>query len=567
MRKNSKKSILITLLILSFTLFSLPLLPGVLTSSLPGKVQAVNGNGKSSDHSSVIVSTYSNATQGLKGEIARLGGKLRKEFKLLNGFSVDIPNSKSAAILDLLSKSPLVKAVTPNRDFISTAAQPLDVNRKTVKADVAQNSYDLDGSGIGVAVIDSGISPHQDLCLDPTLGLNSPSRVLYSQNFVDSEPTTYDLYGHGTHVAGIIAGNGSASLGAKVGYKGIAPKANLINLRVLDSQGMGTEDDIIVAIETAIALKATYNIRIINLSLGGPVLESYLNDPLCQAADNAWNNGILVVASAGNFGNTPYGSYGFITSPGNSPNVLTVGAINTRSTTDRSKQVITTYTSRGPTFVDHVIKPDIVAPGNRIISLIADNSTLALNYPTNKVSPSTYFDHPEGKPIRYYTLSGSSMAAPMVSGAAALLLQKDPTLDNHTLKMRMMSSTYKYGTKYDILSVGAGLLDLDKTLKKLGKANSSKSPYSKKDLNYQQVNLIVDALWSTQTEFSMSVVWGNGIVWGNTTNDPVTVWGGSVVWGNGIVWGNSSPLGDPVVANNVFNAASMADDCINGDPE
>src|SRR5439155_13764323 len=159
----------------------------------------------------------------------------------------------------------LMKKVTTNRDFISTSLPPMDVNRRSVRADVAQNAG-LNGSGIGIAVIDSGITLHEDLCLDPNLGINSPSRVVYSQNFVESEPTTNDLYGHGTHVAGIIAGNGSASLGGKVSFRGLAPMANLINLRVLDSQGQGAEDDIISAIETAIALKATYNIRIINLS-------------------------------------------------------------------------------------------------------------------------------------------------------------------------------------------------------------------------------------------------------------------------------------------------------------
>src|ERR1044071_4007756 len=102
--------------------------------------------------------------------------------------------------------------------------------------------------------------------------------------------------------------------------RGIAPGANLVNLRVLDSRGNGQESKVIAAIEKAISLKSTYNIRVVNLSLGTGVTSSYTKDPLCIATDKAWSYGLVVVVAAGNFGNTKYGSYGFITSPGNSPN-------------------------------------------------------------------------------------------------------------------------------------------------------------------------------------------------------------------------------------------------------
>src|SRR5262249_23923649 len=154
-------------------------------------------------------------------------------------------------------------------------------------------------------------------------------------------------------------------------------------------------------------------IRVINLSLGAPVLTSYLEDPLCMAADLAWSNGIVVVAAAGNLGNSQYGSYGLILSPGNSPNVLTVGATNSLGTVPLLDDTITSYSSRGPSFIDNVIKPDIVAPGNKIKSVMAANSTLANMLPQNRVDPSYYYLNPLGKPYKYLTLSGTSMATPV----------------------------------------------------------------------------------------------------------------------------------------------------------
>src|SRR4030095_28774 len=137
--------------------------------------------------------------------------------------------------------------------------------------------------------------------------------------------------------------------------------------------------DVIAAIEKAINLKSTYNIRIINLSLGTGVTDSYNKDPLCKAVKLAWDRGLLVVVSAGNYGNTVYGPYGLITSPGNSPYVITVGATNSFGTAELSDDSINTYSPRGPTLFDHVVKPDLVAPGNKVKSLIAKNSYLATN--------------------------------------------------------------------------------------------------------------------------------------------------------------------------------------------
>ena len=160
-------------------------------------------------------------------------------------------------------------------------------------------SLPWDGAGIGVAVIDSGINPNTDL-QDST----GKSRIVYSQSFVPDDSKTADAFGHGTMVAGLIAGNGAQSNTKTASYiiRGIAPNANIVNLRVLDKNGSAVDSTVIAAIQQAIALKAKYNIRVINLSLGRPVENSYTQDPLCQAVEQAWKAGIVVVVAAGNGG-------------------------------------------------------------------------------------------------------------------------------------------------------------------------------------------------------------------------------------------------------------------------
>src|SRR5262249_14851958 len=221
---------------------------------------------------------------------------------------------------------------------------------------------------------------HEADLMDKSTNSFSTYRIVYSQSFVPKVTSTADQYGHGTHVAGIIAGNGAASTGngAFKTFLGIAPNANIINLRVLDANGAGTDASVINAINAAIQLKNKYNIRVINLSLGRPVYESYTTDPLCRAVEKAWQAGIVVVVAAGNDGrNTLTNGYATITSPANDPLVISVGAMKTMMTASTADDLIASYSSKGPTLLDHVVKPDIVAPGNPIVSLLASQSPVA----------------------------------------------------------------------------------------------------------------------------------------------------------------------------------------------
>src|SRR4029434_5563276 len=197
---------------------------------------------------------------------------------------------------------------------------------------------------------------------------------------------------------------------------GVAPGANIISLKVLDAKGQGVVGNVIEAIDYAITNKARYNIRVINMSLGGPVTQGWADDPLCQAVERAYRAGITVVASAGNFGKAEDGRplYGGITTPGISPFAITVGALNTKGTPYRSDDEVASYSSKGPTMYDHLVKPDLVAPGNKILGLAVPGWTLVREHPELVVSMET------GTRLQ---LSGTSMAAAVVSAAVSVLME------------------------------------------------------------------------------------------------------------------------------------------------
>jgi serine protease AprX len=282
------------------------------------------------------------------------------------------------------------------------------------------------GQGVTVAVIDSGISYHPALY----------KKVIANVSLVTGDPQVEDAFGHGTHIAGMIAGAGSAAAGVTSLYSGgIAPGAKLVNVRVLGKDGWGWTSDVIAGIEWAIENRALYNIRIINLSLGHPVTEPSLTDPLCVAVKNATDAGIIVIVSAGNAGKSADGSpiLGGITSPGNSAYAITVGAINTKATVSRADDVVATYSSRGPTRFDFAVKPDLVAPGNKIVSIEAPGSNLVRNNP---------YLHVAGRTINgYMSLNGTSMSAAMVSGGASLLMQAHPSITSAQLKLALQTGS------------------------------------------------------------------------------------------------------------------------------
>src|SRR5262249_52529712 len=235
-------------------------------------------------------------------------------------------------------------------------------------------------------------------------------RVSAFVDFVNGQLLPYDDDGHGTHVAGIIGGNGFDSGGQKAG---VAPDASLVVLKVLDQNGNGTISNIIQALNWVLTNRRRYNIRVVNMSVGSAIHESYFTDPLTLAAKRLVDAGVVVVAAAGNAGKNALGQtqYGGIGAPGNAPWGLTVGASSTNGTFTRADDTIGSFSSRGPTYLDYAAKPDLVAPGTGTVSAAAPGSTLVLNRPGALVAGTLATSS-----LPYLSLSGTSMAAPVVSG-------------------------------------------------------------------------------------------------------------------------------------------------------
>lgn len=284
------------------------------------------------------------------------------------------------------------------------------------------------GKGQTIAVIDSGIFPHPDL----------KDRIVGWVDFAEGKKKPADRYGHGTHVAGLLAGSGQRSGGA---VKGVAPEANLVGVRI------GSIADAIKALHWVIEHKDELHISVVNMSLGDVPHQGWKNDPWAQATQQAIDAGLTVVVSAGNEGP----GAGTVATPGILPTAITVGAIDDNGTLDPSDDSLTRFSSRGPS-IDGLFKPDVVAPGKRIWGPLA---------------PASSFDVPDFPKAAggYFALSGTSQATPLVTGLVTLLKQANPALTQAQLLEILKASAHSYaGQGLDASATGAGLVQADKAL-------------------------------------------------------------------------------------------------------
>ena len=436
--------------------------------------------------------------------VARLGGTVTQDLQIIHAFAANLPARAALA----LAGYPGVRWVSLDAPVKSTACtQCIDTTRLlntyigAVRANQVWNAAPyLQGQGIGVAVVDSGVNPNGDLYTN--MGVN---RQIANIRFnTDYNQNTSDGYGHGTHVASIIGGDGSESNGQ---YIGVAPMANIINVKVSNDNGSATIKDVVQGLQWVLQNKAAYNIRVVNLSLNSAVPESYNTSPLNAAVEILWFNGIVVVVSAGNKGS------GTVYPPANDPFVITVGATDDLGTSSITDDKVASFSAYGKT-ESGFDKPDLVAPGTNIIARIVNgNMGLAGAHPSNKVNS------------QYFRMSGTSMSAPVVSGAVALLLQDEPNLTPDQVKYRLKATANKNWSGYIAKKTGAGYLDVYAAV--VGTTTQSANTGVKAS------NLLTTGTSPVNSSVSWNSVSWNSVSWNSVSWNSVS-WN-SVSW-NSVSW-------------------------------
>jgi len=381
--------------------------------------------------------------------VERYGGTVTSRLEIIRGVGALLP---STAVAQLLSDSSITAVMLNGQVKLtggggeaasetgSAGAMPPSTDYPDViGADVVWQQG-VTGRGITVAVVDTGLAHHRGL----TRALDGQKdRMVGWVDFVEGSKKPVDPNGHGTHIAGIIA---NSQQGADGEWNGVAPGVDLVGVRVLDETGAGTYEQVIQGLQWVIQHKADYHIRVINLSMVSSVQLPYWADPLNQAVMQAWANGLVVVAAAGNGGPQPLS----VGAPGNNPYVITVGAFTDNYTpADWDDDYVAPFSAAGPT-LDNFVKPDVVAPGAHMLSTMSPDSYLARQHLANRASN------------QYFTMAGTSQAAAVVSGLAALVLSHHPDLTPDEVKYRLGVTAFPWldpdtnDASYSMWQQGAG---------------------------------------------------------------------------------------------------------------
>lgn len=299
---------------------------------------------------------------------------------------------------------------------------------KIIHLDYARQKK-LTGKGIGIAIFDTGIGYHPDL-----FSSDSSTGLVEFIDTINGKKEYYDDNGHGTHIAGILAGSGNACQGL---YQGIAPQCHYVMIKVLNERGEGNTEDVLIGIDWLLKHYHEYNIRIVNISVGsmrGKKMDE--SSPLVIGINKLWEAGLTVFTAAGNHGPDPYS----IGAPGNSRKIITVGSSDIASGNSQKD-----YSGRGPTS-NCIKKPDIVAPGSNIVSCYPMTSQISRSsFPSRPFRRDTPIYH---NGALYLSRTGTSMATPIISGCAALLLEKYPTLTNKDIKLHLRNTALNLGLSH-----------------------------------------------------------------------------------------------------------------------
>jgi serine protease AprX len=366
-----------------------------------------------------VLLLHTDDAEAVAQAVTAAGGQVARRFDMISTIEAELPAGSIAS----LAAHPAVVRVTLDAPVVST-----DTNDGSTSAPASTYPFSIGaheawsagftGRGVAIAVVDTGVSPsgHEDF--------NAPSgnsRVIAEVVVNSNTSNVTDGFGHGTHIAGIAGGDGSLMDGKWVG---VAPEVNLVNVKISADDGSATLSDLIAGLEWVYNNKDRYNIRVVNLSLHSAVPESYRSSPLDAAVEFLWFNNIFVVVAAGNLGSATDAVF---YPPANDPFVMTVGAIDDKNTTNFDDDQLAEWSSRGTT-QDGFPKPELTVPGRNIVSVIDTNSILYRDYPDRRVDD------------KYFRLSGTSMAAGVMSGAAAIVLQAHPGWTPGQVKCSLMAS-------------------------------------------------------------------------------------------------------------------------------
>ena len=389
---------------------------------------------------SVVVTGASEAE--LTARITAVGGKVTGHFDLIPGVSAVLPAGASLPGLVVADDRPMhvsSVAAAPIALFGKGKSKDVSGPADTLRATLGLPATGNEGAGVTVAVVDTGVDNSDDLAgrvihVDASVAAGTVARIRPLE----------DGYGHGTFMAGLIAGNGKASNGA---YVGVAPKARILDVRVADPDGSTSLIQVLRGLDVVGSTGKLLNVKVLNLSLSSGSPLPYQVDPLTMALDALWHSGVTVVVPAGNDG----GTTGTISSPGVDPTLITAGALDEGGTGSRTDDSVAPYSGRGPA-PQGVAKPDLVSPGNHLVSLRAPFSVVDRQNPASRIDNA------------YFRGSGTSMATAVTTGAIADILAVRPDLSPDGVKALLTGTAYTGAGLTDRSAAGAGGLDLEAAL-------------------------------------------------------------------------------------------------------
>ncbi len=500
---------------------------------------------------------------GAAREVRRVGGKVTHELSIVGGVSALLSPSEAARLRAEPGISVFADAAV--RTQASAASQPLpettpDIYQRAMMGVNQLAAMGINGKGVTIAIVDSGILQATKLT-DLTHDLDGNNRMLAQYDAINNVlvdashpcktyPCVNDTYGHGSHITSLIASSNTADAVLDGEPQGVAPMAQLISVKAFDGTGSATYASVLNGLEWILQNRTTYGtIRVVNLSFGAKPQSYYWNDPIDQAVMKLWQAGIVVVASAGNFG--PQAQT--IAVPGNTPYVITVGAMTDHFTpNDSADDGVTSFSSAGPTY-EGFVKPDVVAPGGHLAAFMdQDVQYLATNHPQF-----TSTDH------NLFIMSGTSQAAAVTTGVVALMLQADPNLTPDQVKCRLIASasaaTKVNGTAaYSVFQQGSGRVNA------LAAVSSQAANCANQGLNIaadiagthhyggparqnpttgqfyvvdSNGNTLGNAgyLWNQSYAAAQGYLWNNGYLWNEGY-----LWNSGYLWNNGYLWNKAA---------------------------